>query len=708
MHHMYNKGIQFNLFCPYCYLYTYKAITHMYNIKYQIQFKDVNNQLYTIHIKEDNYSGSITELRGGVSPIIINYDSESDFLYNPTRLSGAVLKVVELYYLQSLFSTNYQQYKVNLLNANNRILWTGFITPELYSQEFSGFLFELEIECISALATLEYIKFDVNKPIISLMELIMNAVIKTKGDYNSVYIPVVYGDTQSNILNVMNVSTGNFIDEEGEKMNYKEILSEICKFLGWTITERDGNIYFVDVDYITQKQSKYFKYNAAFNNVEVVDLPTNEISIQSLSSKGIDNTLSLLGGFNKVSVIASDYEVDEKVLYPEPDTTAKKPLHDFTTTIDNTLHMKSYFFSDKFKCFKYERSGNTFIEAVTPTANSTIHAGCELIQRTSYEHNNIPNKLNYETLFQTKLFVNDDHSLLLDSFADTQFPILTTDEPSPVLLFSKKSKLCISFKIQYSDRPDGWTVSNNKDDVVDKGDVNGWYIPCRLRIGEYYYNGTAWTKTVSSFNILTDLQSDRQHFTFDWLNVKNTNTYMNQVENLSGLIIDFDKTLLGDFQMTLYVPQQKQDRYVHRYVFIKDIEINSQRIGILSEAKKDTLYTNVINEGYINELEDIELKLTSENESNLSFSKIIINNEVLDTISNKITNTSEKPEKIIINRIINQYNKPKLKLTNILTTDVTPYQLITDNNLSGVKFIVTNENIDYYYNEDTITLIETN
>lgn len=680
----------------------------MYNIKYQIQFKDVDNNLYTIHIREDNYTGSVTKLIGGVSPIVINYDSESDFLYNPTRLSGAVLKVVGLDYLQSLFSTNYQQYKVNLLNKDNRILWTGFITPELYSQEFSGFLFELEIECISALATLEYIKFEKNKQIMSLMELIMNAVIKSKGDYNSVYIPVVYGDTQSNILNTMNVSTGNFIDEEGEKMNYREILSEVCKFLGWTVTERDGNIYFIDVDYISNKQSKYFKYNASFNNVEVVDLPTSEISVQSLNSKGIDNTLSLLGGFNKISVIASDYEVDEKVLYPEADTTDKKPLHDYTAGIDNTLYMKSYFFSNKFKCYKYERSGNTFIDEVTPQANATVNAGCELIQRTSYEFNNVPNKLNYETLFQTKLFCNDDHSLLLDSFADTKYPILTTGEPSPVLLFSKKSKLCISFKVQYSDRPDGWTVSKNKDDVVRNGDVNGWYIPCRLRIGDYYYNGSTWTKTVSSFNILTDLQAERQHFTFDWLSAKNTNTYMNQVEDLSGTIIDFDRTLMGDLQMTLYVPQQKQDRYVHRYVFIKDIEINSQRVGILSDKKSDTLYTNVINEGYINELEDIELKLTSENESNLSFSKIVINNEVLDTINNKITASNEKPEKILISRIINQYSKPKIKVNQILTPDVTPYQIITDNNLTGKKFIVTNENIDYMYNEDNITLIETN
>lgn len=132
----------------------------MYNTKYQIFFRSVNNELFTIQIKENNYNGSVTELTGGVSPFLINYDSESEFLYNPLRFAGATLKVVGSDYLQSLFSTNYQQYKVNLLDKSNKIIWTGYITPELYSQEYSGFNFELEIECISALSTLEYFKFE--------------------------------------------------------------------------------------------------------------------------------------------------------------------------------------------------------------------------------------------------------------------------------------------------------------------------------------------------------------------------------------------------------------------------------------------------------------------------------------------------------------------------------------------------------------------
>ena len=71
-----------------------------------------------------------TTYRG--NPVFTVDINDEDFLYTPTRFSGATLKIVGSNYLQSLFSTDYQKFKVNLVKGSS-IVWTGFITPEMYS-----------------------------------------------------------------------------------------------------------------------------------------------------------------------------------------------------------------------------------------------------------------------------------------------------------------------------------------------------------------------------------------------------------------------------------------------------------------------------------------------------------------------------------------------------------------------------------------------
>ena len=114
----------------------------MYNVIYTIPFNGKDGNSYIIEISQDGATGSPIELIGGVSPFQIEYNGE-DFLYNSSKLCGATIrlvgdniKLIGSDKFQQLFSTNYQEFKVNL-KRNNTIIWTGFITPETYSQDFS-------------------------------------------------------------------------------------------------------------------------------------------------------------------------------------------------------------------------------------------------------------------------------------------------------------------------------------------------------------------------------------------------------------------------------------------------------------------------------------------------------------------------------------------------------------------------------------------
>lgn len=685
----------------------------MYNLIYTVPFTNVDGEALTVQILEDGRTGSPVELTGGTPPFIVDVNDE-DFLYTPTRFSGATLKLVGSDYLQRLFSTQYQKFKVNLVKAGS-VIWTGFITPELYSQDYDNSLFELEIECISALSTLEYIDFKQEGATISLLGIIKKCVTESKGDFRAVYIPNVYTSS----LDGITVSTANFIDEDGKAMTLKECLEEVCKFLNWTVTEYDGCIYFIDIDYIKAGKTSY-------TNILTSTTTTlsSTINLRDIPSKGNSNQLSILGGYNKAIVIDSDYEADKDRLYPELEFTSDIKLQHKVLDKDGYKFQKEYYPASmfKFNTFKYNTSTGKYEQTNEPTFSATgeQHAGSVAVQQSNYKLDDVPNKLSWEKMIEIKCYDKDlsNNPMLIDSYTDSEilanYPVIQTESSSSTMVFDESIKLAINFQIYFMRvSTDGFGEINpnrpaEESGMEDNFNPNSIYVLARLRCGEYWYNGTGWTINPNNhFKIYTDVQ--RNAVRYNWLNAKNTNDFTLGVNDLEGTIINYDRTIIGDLQLTLYLPKFES---VAAYVFMKNISIQSQKVRFstvtTSNEKKDTKYENVVNDGYINELDDIEFKITSKNDSELSFSKAIAGSSILDKLTNTIYNSSEKPEKLLIQRIINQYKQPKIKLVQVIKPDILPYSKVTDSYLSGKQFIFTGGRTNYEDNSIECNLIELN
>lgn len=655
----------------------------MYNLIYTVPFTNVDGEALTIQILEDGGSGTPVELTGGTPPFVVDV-SDEDFLYTPTRFSGATLKLVGSDYLQRLLSTQYQKFKVNLVKSGS-VIWTGFITPELYSQGYDNSLFELEVECISALSTLEYIDYKQEGTTISLLGIISRCITESKGNFRAVYV----SNTYTSSLDGITVSTANFIDEDGKPMTLKECLEEVCKFLNWTVTEYDGCVYFIDIDYI---------------------------------KAGNSNSLSILGGYNKAIIIDSDYEADKDRLYPELEFTNDMKLHHKVMDKDGKKYQKEYYPATEFQfsTFKYDISSNTYV----PTTDSIFTqigeqlAGSVAVQQSNYEIDNAPNRLTWDKMIEIKQFEDGYLTAGNDTFLCRQsdstilakYPVIKTSISSPTVVFDSSIKLAINFKLYpLADDLDGYIGDHNyKSAGGDKWGNDEFYVLARLRCGDYWYNGTSWsTDSNNYFKLYTDIT--KKNICGEWFNCRNTNDFTQGVNDLTGTIITFDKAIVGDLELTLCNPSFPTPIC---YFFMKDITIDSQRVDysttINGDEKKDTKYENVVNESYINALDDIEFKITSKNDSDLSFSKAIIGSRILDTLTNTIYNSSEKPEKLLIQRIINQYQQPKIKLTQIIKPSILPFSIITDNYLSGRTFLFTGGTIDYEDNSIECNMIELN
>ena len=235
-----------------------------YGLIYTIPFATLDNTPCVVEIEKDNYSGSVQELTPGENPFTVDITDE-EFLYTPTRFSTATIHIVGNDYLQSLFSIAYQQYRVTF-KKNGTVTWCGFIKPELYTQDYSSTIFELQLECMSAMSTLEFIDYKQvgeNRVFISLWDLLKKCISSANSQYTNIYIPHVYAQNAedyvagTNILESMTVSEQDFFDEDDEPMKLKEVLEEICKFLNWTCIDWRGELYFVDIDHI----GEFYKYN---------------------------------------------------------------------------------------------------------------------------------------------------------------------------------------------------------------------------------------------------------------------------------------------------------------------------------------------------------------------------------------------------------------------------------------------------------------
>ena len=689
----------------------------MYNLIYTMPFTNVDGEALTVQILEDGGTGSPVELTGGTPPFIVDVNDE-DFLYTPTRFSGATLKLVGSDYLQKLFSTQYQKFKVNLVKAGS-VIWTGFITPELYSQDYDNSLFELEIECISALSTLEYIDFKQEGATVSLLGIIKKCITVSKGDFRAVYIPNVYTSS----LDGITVSTANFIDEDGKAMTLKECLEEVCKFLNWTVTEYDGCIYFIDMDYIKAGKTSY-------TNILTSTTTTlsSTINLRDIPSKGNSNLLSILGGYNKAIVIDSDYEVDSDILYPELELNLSGgELFKFEKTKDDTIYKKEYYNSN-LELFNYVLSNNSYTTYDKPFNTDKQSAGAVAMRKTSYGKTEALSKYSWQEMIEIKqksaiildnsapyyLYKDIYHNgeeIKNDPFILNYPAIKCKGNELSYLVFDPDIKLCINFDIYLTTDKDGFEGDFKPTGLTS---VPKLFIPMQLRIGDHYYNGSSWvTDSNTIFKVSTTATPN--NYVNTWLQVYNYNDPELNVPDLNGYIVSFKSITTGDIELTIYNPAINPystpvfENPIESF-FIRNIEISTQRVNASKSdsTKQDTKYENVVNEGFINALDDIEFKITSKNESELSYSKAMDGNSILDVLTNNIDNNSEKPEKLLIQRIINQYKQPKIKLVQVIKPDILPYSKVTDSYLSGKQFVFTGGRINYEDNSIECNLIELN
>lgn len=186
--------------------------------------------------------------------------------------------------------------------------------------------------------------------------------------------------------------------------------------------------------------------------------------------------------------------------------------------------------------------------------------------------------------------------------------------------------------------------------------------------------------------------------------------------------------LNGKLKLTLYMPRdiwdnndKRCDRYYTCVQCIKDFKIEGflntgGSLGDESAVDSDTVYTNLIENGSQNEMEEITFKVTTFDNKNTSYSVVDYKqgdiSNFVDKTFNKANHNGEgqamRQEEHLIYKLVNQYQNPKLIFNCNLKLNINPklYGLFTDKTLNNKDFIVSEIEKDYKYNKASLKLIE--
>lgn len=289
---------------------------------YKGQFADINNKVYTVTISTNsgNLNKSVTL---GASPFVTEMDSDDKIIYTPVKYQSATVTIVTPDYNFDIYSPKAQNTKVVLTDESGAVVWVGYVTPNLYDMGFVEEREEVEIECIDALSTLQYIKYSAEKKQVVTFLAVIRKLLKSCNAYSHFYISnniQLQKDSTEPILEKLYLSEENFFDKKEDDetddevaWTMQEVLEEVCQYLGVTAVAEGDSVYFLDYDAIRAGMNSYYKYSIddeAAPSLETISF-SKTIKAEDYSESGA--TLSLDNVYNKVSIKADLYTFDSVI-----------------------------------------------------------------------------------------------------------------------------------------------------------------------------------------------------------------------------------------------------------------------------------------------------------------------------------------------------------------------------------------------------------
>lgn len=684
-------------------------------------FRDINDKQYKVVITTSNGSGNNTVILG-TDPFITELETSESHLYKPCKYSSATIRIVTNDYLFDIYSSKAQDNKVVLYDNNNNIKWVGYITPNLYSMGYENIEEELEIEAIDALSTLQYYNYTTvgtDKDIVNFKQIIDKLLTKCNA-YTEYYVSNnILVNNNDKVLDNLYISEQNFYDEDDEPMTMQEVLEEIAQYIGYSVMADGDKVYFLDYDAIANGNNTYYKYSLT-NTAATPSLVTlshnHAINGNSYAENG--QQISLDNTYNKVTVRDSLYSFDSIIpsIWDESMLENYGGEWNYVQEVNEEFRGKykcffKYFKNKNYKSYYYNKATRTPVSLssvnYTTTQNYIGATICKHFSEKVSDYNNKYNNINFTDYVLLHLHNKQDINNKLPMFE------LQINDSLPSFL-GGSTYLIIKGNFLFLDRENEMYIIQgytNKDDNFNPAKL---YITCKLQIGNQFWNGTAWTTTDSTFNLFFDNNGQTSHCINQIFPVKNNITWDMGLDE-EGYAIpmpNVNKVITGKPKFILYEPQKLDSSYRCDAVWLSNFDIVAKVQNFQKDVDKDsdTEYTNIIDEEFVNELRDVEMKICTWDNKEANYSAVCYKNGsdylFVDKVKNTATNQTLRFEEHLIYKLVTQYSTPSAILNLSLKNNIKLYSTLTDKYLNGKLFIVDSITEKYSDASQEIKLIE--
>lgn len=805
-------------------------------LRYYSEFKSIKEKAYRleIHTTLSTHSEPIT-----LSPEPFIVECESSALYQPLKLSGATISLLTNSILSDLYTGENQGVQVRLYNQTDNVLeWFGYLTPNLYSSDYISSFDSVELEAIDTLSSLENIKYSYigdNGMFRSFADVLFSVLDKAdpKKVLSKVFIQKTNRMSKDSLLCLLNESyihERNFFDEDNEPATCRDVIESLVQYYGMTAIQWRGDYYLIDYDFINRGFFEFFSYNRIDCTYSDIALTSEIRNVSEIGVAESSGSISLGDVYNKVSVVASMNVISSicPELFDESDlvnqnTDSNKyyvsPIEvegEHHTLLSAYFKSKSNWLLKKTRNIVYKGDSDTTIvsqydiDEVTSDNANNISRGAFFQKTDSYKNSDgEPSSINWDTYL---------------TFVDKKFADIDSDNA----MLELKNRDIILFNGGYFLLNLTYRMSKHilAHDVLSQGDVDytnikyhtqyGWkysntMIPCRLAVGDCYFDGERWIdyalyrnkvnrgyfestgeygfvpydvtvyfyfdaygyKKFVSESVYNSLPSGanksyyiiskddkepryyyssggklvwvskeyhyecklRDRFWMVHINNENdqvfeqdkqlTNTVsykMNLISSEDAQAIKLpDSVLTGELTFSVYapnelsgIPQNDANQVCNAFHFT-DLSLkytNSKSTYDIFSSKSDdldTVYSNVINDNNITEMDDITLNVNSYSKGVASYSnsatKIGDKFDYIKDIYNPANDARFVPEQILIDKLHRHYCTPKFRYQNCLNRGFDILSRIKENSLKKTM-VVDCTNVNYANESCLVTLIE--
>lgn len=230
------------------------------NTRWKGLFKSMRGNNYEILIKQDGYDGEPEMLTLGEEPFVTEEDSGEDFFMPVRRQSGYLSVVCSPSEAAQLLPDNNMQNYVEL-RRNGHIVWIGYMRNESYNQNPFGSLNTYQFPLICPLSVLENVEIEGDLKNSGGIYSIGQLLVKILQNCGVGFADIIVSEDVSNITQMdALVSFWNWLETNNDydfskeisednaiyrcKVNYYELLTDLCKFFGWTCRVYENGIFF--------------------------------------------------------------------------------------------------------------------------------------------------------------------------------------------------------------------------------------------------------------------------------------------------------------------------------------------------------------------------------------------------------------------------------------------------------------------------------